>query len=91
MITFFSECLRPQHILHLPEEFRHWDRNCWVDPDDSCGGGHHDPGVQEEAEEPEHHWLLHLLRALHQHGLQPQQHEQVAWQYREITIPDNNT
>ena len=77
MLCFIPACIWPKHILHFTEELRDRHCHCRFDLDDRRGGGHHDPGVKEEAQEPLHHRLLHLLRPLHQHCLQPQQHEQV--------------
>merc|ERR1711879_532292 len=39
------------------------------------GGGHHDPRVQEEEKESLDDRVLDLQRPVHQHRLQPQQHQ----------------
>ena len=81
----FIAGLWSQHFLYLTKELCHWYRHCRPHPDDRRGGRHHDPRVQEEKEEFVHDWLIYLQRSLHQHRLQPQQHEQEELRRRSST------
>ena len=74
-IFSISAGLWPEHILYLTKELRDRHRHCRPDPDDRRGGGHHDPRVQEEEKESLDHRVLDLQRPVHQHRLQPQQHQ----------------